>query len=605
MKIIQRLKSSLILFLIIISVLFINIIPSLAADGNLKYYYDDLGRLINIENIISGKLLEYQYDEVGNRTQKGTYDSYFTITAMPVSNGSIFPAGTNPVPAGHTKTFSITPATGYVISDVIVDSLSVGPVETYVFPPVNSNHTISASFIAASGDVSIGSIYYPTLQAAYNAANNGDTIKVTAKTLLESLDVDRNISVNLEGGYNTSHTEITGETVLRGKVQTYSNGGTLTIKNFVLQRSVFYITATAGSNGSIAPGGTTNVSYGGDKTFNITPAEHYQVANVLVDGLSVGSVTSYTFNNVTADHTISASFGPMNYSITATAGSNGSISPAGTTNVTYGGSQAYTMTPNSGYIVQDVLVDNVSVGAVTSYTFNNVDTNHTISVSFIYSTKLLLHMDGTNGSTTFIDSSPGTKTITPHGNAQLSTAQKKFSTASGLFDGDSDWVTAPSSTDWSFGTGNFTIDFWLRKNTSFDSNYRGFCGQYVDSNNYWYFRYKPGILGIAFFYFKVVEGGVVKADYSTSGLSMSTNTWYHIELVRNGTAIYIFVNGVAQSITANTAISTKSMPAFSVLFDVGASHSNGLTFKGYLDEFRVLKGVAAHTTNFTPPTAPY
>ncbi|KUG22535.1 hypothetical protein ASZ90_007689 [hydrocarbon metagenome] len=471
---------------------------------------------------------------------------------------------------------------------------------------VTEDITVYAKWDSYSGPVSIGGTSYATLQAAYVAANNGDTIKVKAVNITENINVNRDIWVNIEGGYDDNYSSIIGNTTLQGMIQTFAGGGTLTIKNFILQRGSYDILATAGVNGSITPSGLTNVVTGNNQTFTITPYSGYSVHAVLVDGDSVGAVPSsefsYEFSNVATEHTIHAIF---NCKITATAGSNGSITPSGTTSVGYGGSQIYTITPDSGYIVQDVLVDGISVGDGTVYPFNNVTNDHTISVSFTPLTKLLLHMDGTNGSTTFIDSSPGAKTITPHGNAQLSTAQKKFGTASGLFDGDSDWVTAPSSTDWSFGTGNFTVDFWLRKNTSFDSNYRGLCGQYVDSNNYWYFRYKPGTLGIAFFYFKVVEGGVVKADYSTSGLSMSTNTWYHIELVRNGTAIYIFVNGVARSITANTAISTKSMPVFSVLFDVGASHSNGLTFKGYLDEFRVSNGIARHTANFTPPTAPY
>ena len=68
------------------------------------------------------------------------------------------------------------------------------------------------------------------------------------------------------------------------------------------------ITATAGANGAIAPSGTVNVSYGSDQTFTITPDSNYHVLDVMVDGVSMGPMTSYTFTNVTRDHQIEASF---------------------------------------------------------------------------------------------------------------------------------------------------------------------------------------------------------------------------------------------------------------------------------------------------------
>jgi hypothetical protein len=73
---------------------------------------------------------------------------------------------------------------------------------------------------------------------------------------------------------------------------------------------------------------------------------------------------------------------PTTYTITASAGPHGSISPSGATVVASGGSRSYTITPDLGYQVDDVLVDGVSVGAVTSYDFNNVTAGHTISAGF-------------------------------------------------------------------------------------------------------------------------------------------------------------------------------------------------------------------------------
>ena len=73
---------------------------------------------------------------------------------------------------------------------------------------------------------------------------------------------------------------------------------------------------------------------------------------------------------------------PTTFTITASAGSGGSISPSGTVTVNQGASQSFTITPNSGYNVSSVTVDGASQGAITSYTFSNVQANHTISAAF-------------------------------------------------------------------------------------------------------------------------------------------------------------------------------------------------------------------------------
>jgi hypothetical protein len=147
--------------------------------------------------------------------------------------------------------------------------------------------------------------------------------------------------------------------------------------------TTFTITASAGTNGTISPSGGVTVTQGANKTFTITANSGYAISGVTVDGASVGAVTSYTFSNVQANHTISASFAAVaRFTITASAGSNGTISPSGAVAVNQGASQSFTITPNSGYLVSGVTVDGASVGAVTSYTFTNVQANHTISASF-------------------------------------------------------------------------------------------------------------------------------------------------------------------------------------------------------------------------------
>lgn len=174
-------------------------------------------------------------------------------------------------------------------------------------------------------------------------------------------------------------------------VEFYNKGNSSSTRTYVDTFEVTYttsasydntITVTQATGGTITPG-TSGVNDGEDISFTATPDACYNFTNWVVDGLNAGNSNPYEFTNVTENHTITAVYTQKTYNITATAGANGSISPNGSTSVNCGANQTYTITPDSGYAVDDVLVDGVSVGAVTSYTFNNVTDNHTISASFV------------------------------------------------------------------------------------------------------------------------------------------------------------------------------------------------------------------------------
>ncbi len=189
-------------------------------------------------------------------------------------------------------------------------------------------------------------------------------------------------TITPNSGYHITSVTVDGASV--GVVASYTfsnvNANHTISANFAM--NTYAITASAGTNGTISPSGSSVVSYGGSLKITISPNTGCSIASVLVDGTSVGAVTSYTFSNVTANHTVSATFAVNAYTITATAGTNGAISPSGSRSVNYGGNASFTIIPNAGYQISSVLVDNASVGAMTSYTFNNVTTNHTISATF-------------------------------------------------------------------------------------------------------------------------------------------------------------------------------------------------------------------------------
>jgi hypothetical protein len=216
--------------------------------------------------------------------------------------------------------------------------------------------------------------------------------------------------------------------------------------------------------------------------------------------------------------------------------------------------------------------------------------------------KLLIHageVDGTAG-TSIIDSSGSSHTITAVGDAQVDTAFQKFGTGSVLFDGTGDYLTVPDHADWYFAAAPFTIDTWVRFNSI--TGVLGIVGQYVDASNYWYFNVTSGNN----FTFRIYSGGVIKANYSfTLSVPLPINTWYHIELVRNGTDVYLFINGVSQTPTITTVITTNEVPDLAAVLEVGGSANHGYIMNGWLDEFRISKGVARHTSNFAPPTREY
>ncbi len=295
-----------------------------------------------------------------------------TIVASAGENGSITPTGNVLVLDGNDTTFTITPNTGYHIADVLVDGSSVGAVPTYQFPDVTADHTISASFAINTYTLTInatnGSVSKNPNLSSYN---HGSSVILTA-TPSEGYNF-ANWTGDLSGSENP-------DTILM------DNNKTVTA-NFAIQ--TFSITATAHGNGSISPPGVTNVSFGGSQLYAMTPTTGYHLDSVVVDNVNVGSDTSYLFTAVIANHTIDAYFSINMYTITAYITSGGSSSPVGDTSVAYGSNVQYSFYPDEGYHVENVWVDSVLIGAVSSYTFTNVTTNHFLEVQFAINTYAL------------------------------------------------------------------------------------------------------------------------------------------------------------------------------------------------------------------------
>lgn len=213
--------------------------------------------------------------------------------------------------------------------------------------------------------------------------------------LLHFEGLHRDTSGGGSTGFNPG--DIANATIKAVEVKTTENGITFQVGKggfspFVLvwdaAPTTYIITASAEGGGTVSPNGSVTVTEGDSQTFTITPNNGYHIEDVLVDGVSVGAVSTYTFSNVTANHSIHATFErdslpPIHYyTITATAGEGGAIAPDGTVRVAQGADRTFTISAAEGYVIADVLVDGESIGAVDRYTFENVRQNHTIEARF-------------------------------------------------------------------------------------------------------------------------------------------------------------------------------------------------------------------------------
>jgi len=163
--------------------------------------------------------------------------------------------------------------------------------------------------------------------------------------------------------------------------------------------STYTLTYTPGANGTIT-GTVSQAVYAGANGTEVTalPNSGYH----FVSWSDAYPTAARTDTNVTANINATASFAVDTFAITASAGANGAIDPSDSVSVSYGGTQSFTINPGTGYHVLDVLVDSVSVGTVTSYTFMNLTENHTIAVTFAInpitiSTYTLTYTAGANG----------------------------------------------------------------------------------------------------------------------------------------------------------------------------------------------------------------
>jgi hypothetical protein len=219
---------------------------------------------------------------------------------------------------------------------------------------------------------------------------------------------------------------------------------------------------------------------------------------------------------------------------------------------------------------------------------------------------LLLHGDGTNGSTTIIDSSPTPKTVTAFGNAQISTAQSKFPGGSSIaFDGNGDYLIGLQSDSDNYNlSGNFTVEAWVYINSFATTPSQAIAGKWRSSHFAWVFQISSTKLAFA-------SGNNGAFGFITEfNTSVQTGNWHHVAVSRSGSALRLFHNGTLLGTATDsfncTAPNTTSTLHVGVNQDGLPSNTAILGYlNGYIDDLRITKGIARYTSNFTPPTAPF
>lgn len=252
---------------------------------------------------------------------------------------------------------------------------------------------------------------------------------------------------------------------------------------------------------------------------------------------------------------------------------------------------------------QNVTVTTTILTTTTSWTTSTIWSTVTAVVLGVWTT--VQYTTSTSTVTVTGSATPrAAKAVTAYGNARISTAQSKFGGASGLLHGSGDYLSLADSADWVFGAGDFTIDFWVRFNAlPASGSFAEIVTQRVDDNNrimFGLFNYAGTYIWSGYFN----NGGAALDISKFSSPNVTIGVWYHVAFVRSGNNFMTFQDGIQ---CGAPTVNAYTMPDVAAVLLIGAYNHAVPTYylNGWLDEFRVSKGVARWTGSFTPPTGAY
>jgi len=231
--------------------------------------------------------------------------------------------------------------------------------------------------------------------------------------------------------------------------------------------------------------------------------------------------------------------------------------------------------------IRDAFIDEsgIDTGSSINQVYNSANDyyiNDSDLAGITTDTKLMLHFNGTNASTTITDDSDSNHTMTAQGDMQLDTSVKKWGSASGLFDGTGDYISSPDSDDWDLcSQTNFTVDFWLKLDVHTGTEY--LIGQFQDSNNFWAIRHVHDY-GLDFFLYK--SGFLVQVP---QGGEITDSDWHHVALCKVSDDYGMYLDG-----TQTNYVNSSGSGTLAGSLIIGRYHVSGdYHLDGHMDELRI------------------
>lgn len=221
----------------------------------------------------------------------------------------------------------------------------------------------------------------------------------------------------------------------------------------------------------------------------------------------------------------------------------------------------------------------------------------------------LLHFDGANLSTSFVDEVSGVTWSTNSGTPSIRTAQSKFGGASGYFPHQPTSIVCGQSSVGSFGNRDFTVEGWIYPISYPDISGRywfPFSKDFAGTNQRGWQINISGDAANKLSAAVYINGAAGSAYSITSLAAPPLNAWTHVALVRRGTTLYFFVNGVLQGTATLPSVGTIGDSAPNYLVGrIGGGAAAIYSWDGYIDDLRITDGVGRYISNFAPPTDPY
>jgi len=252
---------------------------------------------------------------------------------------------------------------------------------------------------------------------------------------------------------------------------------------------------------------------------------------------------------------------------------------------------------NSGTGTEDTIVNDIglSYDATNDYYTGGLPNELKFPIEPHANMVLLSTFDGNDASTTHTAFTG--QAFTYNGNAQNDTAEKKHGRSSLLLDGTGDYVTVPASTDWDFGSGDFTVDMWFKSSSA--TRQRLFTINDSGGDKAWDFRVDGNTTGQIYCLGEKFGGGTPEFYYiSVSDAGILDGEWHHVAFVRNTTNFYVFVDGISISMTAINAIGTNTLSTSSTALHIGGNVGGADSVNGWIDSVRIVKGTAVYTSDF-------